>query len=165
MWMMAAGGPLASVQPEATTGAAAWARRSARTLARRLRRRRVAASGGASRSQALLWRTEVFRQAVRAQWEVEAVLGAHFGSLREAAEGARLLHCLPEDEVSAFLELGDQANWARHAPPPGAVRVHRGPAQALLARDLEDFRAHLYPEPPCSAAGAERGARGGLDGE
>eukprot|EP00974_Lingulodinium_polyedra_P096570 9362270-Lingulodinium_polyedra.AAC.1 len=123
--------------------AAEWAAASARTLARRLRRRRTAENGLAW-SAALAHRSKVFRAALLQHWQLERELGAHFPAFRDAARAARLLK-LPVDHalIDETMEL---FNWAKHSPPPGLAPLRREPS-GVSHGQLEAFRASLWAPP------------------
>ena len=126
-----------------TMGAPArWAAASARTLARRLRRRRRWELGGTV-ADALQWRAKVVRDALEAQWETEQQLGAHFGTLHEVMQAAKLLRSCTRGRISELEELRNLSAWARHAPPPGAVGLRAWP-DGIDAGKLEQFRDMMY---------------------
>ena len=108
---------------------------------------------GLSRAQALASRVGLLRRALQHHWAVGDQLGAHFPAFSAALKAAQLL-ALPSDGGKDVLAAG---NWARHAPPPGAVAVRPVPV-GLRADSLEGFRASLHavvPDAPtfgCAAA-------------
>ena len=133
-----------------------WASSSARTLARRLRRHRRDERGN-SRASALAHRVATFRTALAKHWELTDMLGAHYSQCSEAVGAARMLN-LKDVDVNEFEEVHTAANWARHAPPPGAVRMPLGPRFGVMAAELESFRYFLFAaaaEVPQAAAEEE----------
>ena len=71
-------------------GGAEWAASSARTLARRLRRVR-AREEGPSQARALAFRTKVLHKVLSEHWKLQASLGLHVPTLREAVAAAELV--------------------------------------------------------------------------
>ena len=67
-----------------------WAAASARTLARRLRRK-WRLEVGLSRAQALDRRVNALRSGVLAHWQLSDELGCHFAQLSDAIEARALL--------------------------------------------------------------------------
>ena len=90
---------------------------------------------GATRAAALSRRMAVLRLALSRQWAVADRLGAHLPTLREVLASASLLHAISDQEAAELQELVAQANWAKHAAPPGlklASPMPRGlPAESL----------------------------------
>ena len=104
---------------DSPTRGKAWAARSSRTLARRLRRswRRDL---GESRAVALTRRTQLAREAIVAHWQLSDIIGAHLPQLGDALIAAKMLHVPQLEQYSDIRDLG---NWARHAPPPGRCKA------------------------------------------
>ena len=123
-----------------TCSSAAWATSSARTLARRLRRRRRLELGY-TRAQALADRTAALRQALLSHWELSDLLGAHCRSFGEGLAAVKLLGCIDERELLVFEEANDHGNWAKHSCPPSACAPLRRLPPALSAAALEVFWA------------------------
>ena len=122
---------------------AAWAAASARTLARRLRRQRRAALGE-TRAAALAWRVELLRRSLGAHWELCDRIGAHCSSIMDAACMAELIG-LPA-EAAAAREIGADANWARHSPPPGGPQLVPTVPVGHAAGALEAaLKLHAFP--------------------
>ena len=139
---MATGGPPGGSAARREAGGAAWAQASARTLARRLRRRYVE-TDGVTRCQAVAYRVGVFRRAILRHWQIADAVGCHAPTLREMAAAAAVLRVKGVD-IAETHELNEQANWARHAPGPGGRPVLRPLPAGLTAVELENFRADLY---------------------
>ena len=129
-----------------------WAVASARTLARRLRRK-WRQQAGLSQAAALVVRTKALREALHAHWRLGDQLGCHFAAFRETLNAASLLmdHDTLDDYKMA-LRLG---NWARHSPPPGMSGPPPVPVGALDARAVEEFRAKLFGESLCATGGVQ----------
>ena len=106
-----------------------------------------AAELGASRARQLAFRTSLLRAALREQWLLEDEIGVHFGTLGDALKAARLLAPAAPAVSAATAEMGQLANWARHAPRAGGpCAAPRLPAGAVSAAGLEEFRGQLYGE-------------------
>ena len=132
-----------------------WASSSARTLARRLRRREQQRVG-LTRSRALASRTAMLREALRTHWDLEDLLGAHFPAAGQAASAARLLGVQVPSHSDDIIALG---NWARHSRAPDAFGPPPPPpSTAVLAHQLEEFRADLF------SAGCRWGQQGVASG-
>jgi len=124
-----------------------WAAASARTLARRLRRR-ARDERGLTRSAALAARGKAIRAALAAHWQLGDTLGWHSATMGEAITAAKILK-LPK--VEELEELCGHGNWGRHAPPPGARRLPAPAGPAIQCAVLESFRCKLFGEPPLDA--------------
>ena len=93
------------------------------------------------------------------------MLGAHYSQCSEAVGAARMLN-LKDVDVNEFEEVHTAANWARHAPPPGAVRMPLGPRFGVMAAELESFRYFLFAaaaEVPQAAAEEEETPKGPVE--
>ena len=123
-----------------------WAAASARTLARRLRRKQQQELG-LTRAMALARRVAALRSALKQHWFISDLLGAHNSQLAESLEAARILRALPATDLAEARFVKDLANWARHSPPPGVQAQPHMPAGGLLASRLETFREQLYSDP------------------
>ena len=118
------GGPTASVVaterpaqrlPEKQSRGSAWASSSARTLARRLRRRWQLLEGP-TRARALHLRAKSVREALSLHWRLSDLVGSYATTFAETVRAAELLHI----DVAPFRVGMEHGNWARHAPPPDA---------------------------------------------
>ena len=72
-----------------------------------------------SRALALTRRADLLRAGQVAHWELADCIGVYFATFGEQLAAARLLKLSDSVLVSARVAL-DDANWARHSPPPGA---------------------------------------------
>jgi len=129
-----------------------WAEASARTLYRRLRPK-PRAELGHDRASALQVRTKMFRDSPCAHRRLADEVGAVFPSFADQLAGQQLL-CRDRND-DALVQLRDGANWARHAPPPGALGRVRSLPQGIPACTLEQFRAGLFESKGCGAWAAE----------
>ena len=77
--------------------ARSWARASARTLSRRLRREYRKLEGD-SRAQALHRRVSAFRSALVAHWHLEDKVGASYPYLSDAIKAAKLMGIVVDAE-------------------------------------------------------------------
>ena len=111
--MVASGGPPAGGGQAAREAARQWASASARTLARRLRRRWVQAAGPA-RAVAIARRVAILRRGLHEHWSLCSSLGGHLPTLKDAIDGSTMLGVRVPDDVR---ELVAHCNWAKHAPP------------------------------------------------
>ena len=139
----------------------AWAASSARTLARRLRRK-ARDERGLNRAAALAVRAKAMRAALAAHWELGDALGWHPATMGEAVAAARLLQ-LPEQIIAEAEELCSYGNWGRHAPPADGHRLP-GAVVGIKGEALEGFRAELYGM-EYGIATAERSLAAELDAE
>lgn len=66
--------------------------------------------------------------------------------MRDAIDAAALVGAFSPSILSEARSVHASANWARHAPPPGAAAVAGIPpgVSVVKASTLEDFRSELY---------------------
>ena len=113
---------------------AEWAAASARTLARRLRRK-WRQELGQPRAAALVIRTRALREALTAHWQLSDLVGCHFPTFGDSLSAASLLG--NKTNMADMKEAQLLGNWARHAPPPGMRQPPTTPVQAISASELE----------------------------
>ena len=128
--------------PESASGSdgRVWAAKAARTLARRLRRN-YRKEQGHSRARALHHRTQFFRRAIVAHWDLSDMLGGHLPAAGEAVKALTLIKRHIPQELLEDLQAG---NWARHARPPSSATLVKDPDGAVSANNLEQFREQLF---------------------
>ena len=119
----------------------AWAAKSAKTLARRLRRAKQAELG-IPRARALAFRTSLARQAIAEHWSLSDKIGGYYPTFGEALKAASVIGYVVPSHVGEAHHLG---NWARHSPPPSARPAPASPA-GIAVESLEDFRSYLFAQ-------------------
>ena len=77
----------------------------------------------------------MIRLAIIDHWQTCDRIGAHWRTCREALLAADLVGLVKKKDMQRSRALADDANWAKHTPPPGArpqcLRVARARSQFL----------------------------------